>query len=260
MLTPKDFGLPFSKFRPYQLETALKIKAAFERGVKLVLLQAPTGIGKTLIAVLVAIMLELDMLYTSHTKALQAQFMKDFKELGAEELTGRRNYLCLKNPALFPRLTAELCTWKTPNCKSCELAKQGCEPNNDSHCPCKSDCPYEIQKRRTQRAPIGVLNTSYHLLETNFAGGFDDGEFTVLDEVCPDCGRVVTKEEQRKQKIEKAERILKEMFDPVDITHEVTMPLVKDWLESIECYMVEQGYRLPKWERPKWLRWKENAD
>lgn len=183
MLIPKDYGLPFDEFRPHQLETALRIAAAFQRGVKLVLLQAPTGIGKTLISVLVGIMLELNMLYTCHTKALQAQFMKDFKELGAEELTGRRNYPCLKNPALFPKLSAELCTWKSPNCKSCELAKQGCEPDREGRCSCKGDCPYEIQKRKTLRAPIGVLNTSYHLLETNFAGGFDDREFVTLDEI-----------------------------------------------------------------------------
>lgn len=183
MLTPADFGLPFGEFRPYQLETALRVKSAFERGVKLVLLQAPTGIGKTLISVLVAVMLEVNMLYTCHTKALQAQFMKDFKDLGAEELTGRRNYPCLKDPALFPKLSAELCSWTSPNCKVCELSKQGCEPDTDGRCSCKQDCLYEIQKRKTLRAPIGVLNTSYHLLETNFAGGFDDREFVTLDEV-----------------------------------------------------------------------------
>lgn len=184
MLTPVDFGITkFKAFRPHQLETALEVKAAFERGMKLVLVQAPTGIGKTLIAVLIAIMLEVDMVYTCHTKALQAQFMKDFEGLGAEELTGRRNYPCLKDPALFPRLTAELCTWKSPNCKPCGLSKQGCQPNSEGCCPCKSDCPYEIQKRKTLRAPIGVLNTSYHLLETNFVGGFDDREFVTLDEI-----------------------------------------------------------------------------
>lgn len=183
MLTPKDFGLPFNEFRPRQLETALMIKAAFERGAKLVLVQAPTGIGKTLLAVLAAVMLETNMLYTCQTKALQAQFMRDFESIGAEETMGRRNYPCLKSPALFPRLSAELCTWKSPNCKSCELDKQGCQPDPNGHCLCRSDCPYEVQKLKTQRAPISVLNTPYYLLETNFAGGFDDRELVVLDEV-----------------------------------------------------------------------------
>lgn len=80
------------------------------------------------------------------------------------------------------------------------------------------------------------------------------GELQLKDEVCPDCGCIVTKEEQRKQKVEKAERVLKEIFDPVAVTRKVTMPLVKSWLEAIECHMVEQGYHLPRWQRPEWLR------
>ena len=80
------------------------------------------------------------------------------------------------------------------------------------------------------------------------------GELQLKDEVCPDCGYVITKEEQREEKVEMAERILKEKFDPVAVTREVTMPLIKWCLESVECYMVEQGYRLPKWQRPKWLQ------
>lgn len=80
------------------------------------------------------------------------------------------------------------------------------------------------------------------------------GELQLKDEVCPHCGYILTEEEQWEETIEKAEKILKEKFDPVEITHEVTMPLVKNWLENIECKMVEEGYRLPKWGRPKWLR------
>lgn len=80
------------------------------------------------------------------------------------------------------------------------------------------------------------------------------GELRLKDEVCPACGHIVTREEQRKQKIEQARRILKEKFGPVEITREVTMPLVKDWLERVECQMIERGYRLPKWSRPPWLK------
>lgn len=183
MLTPRDYGLPFDEFRPHQLETGMKIVAAFQRGKKLVLVQAPTGVGKTLLAVLVAILLEVNMVYTCHTKDLQAQFMKDFGCLGAEELTGRRNYLCLKVPQLFPRLSAELCTSKSPNCKTCALSESGCRPDDKGHCPCITECPYQIQKERTQRAPIGVLNVPYYLREANFAGGFDGKDLVILDEV-----------------------------------------------------------------------------
>jgi|GEM_PF-5553341 len=89
---------------------------------------------------------------------------------------------------------------------------------------------------------------------------FAAGELQLKDEVCPDCGCIATKEEQREQKTEKAERILKELFDPVAVTREVTMPLVKSLLEATECQMVEQGYRLPEWERPQWLRVMEGKE
>ena len=181
MLTPKDFGLPFSEFRPHQLETALKVKAAFDRGKKFVLVQAPTGVGKTLIAVLVAAMFELQMRYTCHSKQLQAQFCRDFPD--AVELLGRNNYVCLKNPGLFPQLSAELCTYTFPHCKTCELAKQGCEPDAEGKCPCIIDCPYLVRKRLALNADIAVLNAAYLLRVVNYSGGFSPIPLLVLDEV-----------------------------------------------------------------------------
>lgn len=70
-----------------------------------------------------------------------------------------------------------------------------------------------------------------------------------LGEACLHCSKIAT----RAQKTAKAERLLKEKFDPVEVTREVTLPLLKDWLENIESYMVEHGYRVPKWHRPNWL-------
>lgn len=80
-----------------------------------------------------------------------------------------------------------------------------------------------------------------------------------LEDVAPECGYSITEEEAYKRTVEKAERFLKEKFDPVDITREITMPLVRWWLEAIERYVVEQGYRLPKWRRPAWLEMKEST-
>ena len=80
------------------------------------------------------------------------------------------------------------------------------------------------------------------------------GELHLEDEVCPDCGCTITREEVTEQKMAMAEKFLKERFGPLEVTREVTMPLVKGWLESIERYMVNQGYQLPKWERPEWLK------
>lgn len=49
------------------------------------------------------------------------------------------------------------------------------------------------------------------------------------------------------------EKRLKEKFDPLEIYSKVIMPLIKFDLEKYERLMVNEGYRLPKWDRPKWL-------
>jgi len=176
----KKFLSCFTQFRPHQLEIALRAKAAFDRGKKFVLIQAPTGIGKTLIAVLVAAMLELQLRYTCHSKQLQNQFCDDFPD--AVELLGRNNYICLKNPSLFPNLSAELCTSTSPYCKTCVLKDHGCEPDSEGKCPCRADCPYLIQKQLAISADVAVLNTPYLLHVLKFGGGFSPIPFLVLDE------------------------------------------------------------------------------
>ncbi len=47
---------------------------------------------------------------------------------------------------------------------------------------------------------------------------------------------------------------LKEKFDPLEIYSQVIMPLVKFDLEQIERFMVNDGYQLPRWQRPRWLK------
>ncbi|GAI88801.1 unnamed protein product, partial [marine sediment metagenome] len=67
-------------------------------------------------------------------------------------------------------------------------------------------------------------------------------------------GLPATRQEVIQDLYQLQEKRLIEKFDPLEIYPKVIMPLVKDWLESIERYMVEQCYRVPKWERPKLLK------
>lgn len=52
---------------------------------------------------------------------------------------------------------------------------------------------------------------------------------------------------------EDVKKRLRENIDPVDALDKVILPAVKEHLENLECYMVERGYRLPRWHRPEWL-------
>lgn len=66
-LSPEDLGLPqkFSDFRPAQVDALERISQSDK---KVILLQAPTGSGKTLIMAAMGKYLDTQVLYTCHTK------------------------------------------------------------------------------------------------------------------------------------------------------------------------------------------------
>ena len=111
---------------------------------KVVLLEAPTGSGKTLLMAALGKLLKSQVLYTCHTKGLQEQVLGDFPY--GVELKGRANYPCLKSPVL---LTANECTGK-------------------KDCPHKLACPYLVQKAMARASELAILNIPYFLAEANF--------------------------------------------------------------------------------------------
>lgn len=180
MLTPKDLGLPrkFKTWRPGQIET---IEAIISSDAKVYLLDAPTGIGKSIIGIGVHqrlgmkdnTMRVLDRMagrednrkrrtcvYVTRTKQLQDQILGEFPR--ARTIKGRNNFACLKQKDLFPDVTAEDCTH---------------DPENNP-CEYKSECPYFISKLAALAAPIAVLNTAYFLAEANGPGWFSALETT----------------------------------------------------------------------------------
>jgi len=179
--SPRELGLPakFTEFRPVQIEALEKILASPKRWI---LLQAPTGTGKTLIAAALQKLTRKPMLYTCVTKDLQDQFCKDFPY--AVELKGRDNY----KTAFYPKISCALCmkSKKSPRCKWC------CPPDCYWEAPCERgskdyeclrECPYEVQKARALAAPLAVLNTAIFLNEANYVGGFSGNKhWIVFDE------------------------------------------------------------------------------
>lgn len=123
-MKPSDLGLPpkFAKFNVNQKEAIL---AAVCSDKRFVVINAPTGVGKSLIAMGITQMLGRG-LYLTHTKPLQAQLMDDFAVMGMKELKGQNNYPCLH----FDDGTRK----KLPTCDDgpchakfdCELRDRGC--------------------------------------------------------------------------------------------------------------------------------------
>lgn len=161
--TPAALGIAgFDAFRPAQIAALERIAASEAR---VVMVQAPTGSGKPLIARAAGAVLGMHATYCSTTKQLQAQFCRDFPD--AVELRGRANYPTEKGP--FPAVTCDDCDWREG---------RGC-----SWCESRKTCPYRVQKEKAIEAPFAVLNTAYFLAEANSAGGFsDEDRLLVIDE------------------------------------------------------------------------------
>jgi ATP-dependent DNA helicase DinG len=182
----------FREFRPHQLAAVRDVMAAYGRGAEVVVLDAPTGAGKTMIAEAVRRLLKVRGIYVCTTKSLQDQFLAAYPY--AKLLKGRSNYPTeLRASDFHPaeyvgHVSCEDCTLAA--LKSCSL------------CLSKASCPYEIAKRTTLKAKVAVLNSAYYLAEANAVGKFsswekgvnaeDDGggayrrsefgDFTIVDE------------------------------------------------------------------------------
>ena len=143
-------------FRTHQEEAISYIVNSDKR---FVFLEAPTGSGKSLIAITSAI-LKSGVTYSVHSKVLQSQITSDFPE--ANSLFGRSNYPC----AAHNGLTCDECfhTKEAP----CDNKKQG--------------CVYEMEKRKVLSSRLRILNYDYLLSEANYVGKFSGSQFNVVDE------------------------------------------------------------------------------
>lgn len=124
-----------------------------------VMLSAPTGLGKSIIGMMAGNTLAPKVNYVCSDKALQDQLVKDFPE--AVVLKGRSNYEC----NLYPHLTADSCVEK------CESYEEGDIP-----------CNYYDQKQKLLAAKFRILNTYYLLFEMNYAGQLSKQDVIIIDE------------------------------------------------------------------------------
>jgi Rad3-related DNA helicase len=93
LISPRDIGLPakFSTWRPNQWEY---IELGATSNKRFVVHSAPTGAGKSIIAVAHAILTGGRSVYLTSTKGLQDQSSTDFSPCGMADLRGRQNYRC----------------------------------------------------------------------------------------------------------------------------------------------------------------------
>src|SRR5512132_3315290 len=85
---------PFSSIREKQKSVLVEMEAALKSGYKFIFLEAPTGFGKSPVAIALARYLGSSHICTA-TKDLQGQYCRDFPFI--REVKGKTNFLCIVN-------------------------------------------------------------------------------------------------------------------------------------------------------------------
>lgn len=141
----------------------MTIERARARNKRFVLLQLPTGTGKSALAIAAgkwAAAWGNGAYVLSPQKLLTAQYMRDFENCGLVELRGRSSYLCADFHS------------------DCE---QGAGKRGKDTSLCL-DCPYKKAKDYFVSQKLGVTNFDYFLAETLYSGQLPKRSLLILDE------------------------------------------------------------------------------
>lgn len=191
-ITKQDWEkyFPFSKIRPQQ-ENAINfaLNAYINEGKSAVLLELPTGIGKSATGITIARYMEahgtpirdsdgmpLSGTYVITTqKILQEQYVSDFGPQSGKGLIrtikSSSNYRCKfytdqscsESKRVLSKLGKQL--------KGTEFQKQ-----------CKDNCTYTLEKNDFIESPLSITNFSYFLAETTYSGKLTPRAMLVIDE------------------------------------------------------------------------------
>jgi Rad3-related DNA helicase len=154
-----DFFVP-ETYRPHQRETIEAIEAAFEQGYRYVIVDAPTGSGKSHISRAFSFQSNSAHILTIQ-KLLQDQYQNDFPDMFI--MKGRNAYTCNYSTSEEPLTCAE---------GPCQKKKRDL---------CK-DCPYLVAKATAQRSPVVVHNFDSFYYQCTFGGSFSARKLMVIDE------------------------------------------------------------------------------
>lgn len=159
------------EFRQAQQRAIIEIIKAIKAGKTDILVQAPTGTGKSLIALELAKIMHERKCWKSFVltseKLLQAQYERDCAEKydgrysNAASISGVDNYDCHINGEKF----------SLGHCKAMGLSNR-----QASDLPCAANCDYLQRWHAAQASPIAIFNYSYYLLQMNYVLAMKMGE------------------------------------------------------------------------------------
>ncbi|GAK55916.1 helicase c2 [Candidatus Vecturithrix granuli] len=192
--------LPYYEYRRGQVEMSQAVAEAFRRHQHLIV-EAGTGVGKTLAYLIPAIFSKVKTVVSTGTKNLQEQlFFKDIpylrkyvsNDFHAVYMKGRANYLCLKRLNLFrqqalfhdtdeAKIFQKIQKWTTTTKSGDRAELDGVPENygpwrevcctretcNSQQCECYGHCFLYKMKREAEEANLIIVN--HHLLFADLA-------------------------------------------------------------------------------------------
>ncbi len=195
---------PLSEFREGQYEAIEYAIKSYASGKRFVVIEAPTGSGKSVIGMTIAQFFDRSY-YLTIQKILQTQIMGDFDGvLNVIDLKGRTNYPCTyyqrnedKIRQRFSESKANQLLINPPDCNTgfcrAHLNNYKCsdcfpinstpeEPLPPAYVNSRSHCPYYRRVGETMSAKVALMNFSNFLFQTRMTERFGQRELLILDE------------------------------------------------------------------------------
>lgn len=169
MNTPAELDLPFDDWRPGQ---RLAIRRATTAKTPIVVIQSPTGSGKSTIATGILQHADQRGFILTATKGLEDQYSRIFDFLF--DVRGMSNYRCLAARNEFAKMFARV--------KSTVMCDSG-PCRNGYHCSLKeSGCSYFDAVRQAQSTQRGLTNYAYWLAMRRYGRGLGATDYLICDE------------------------------------------------------------------------------
>lgn len=254
---------PMDAVRQEQVQMLKGVADALDKGKKYVIIEAPTGCGKSPIAIALCRYFQSGYICTDQI-SLQNQYLRDFKKYVVQAI-GRSNFVCKqasmnKGPGEEIYCDRGECTLNNKfRCPGCPIVEKDLtlEANprfaavsasrgplfwKENASP-KNKCNYWLQKTRALNSEIVVNNYAYMLREGNFVGDFGKRNVLISDE-----GHNIEKHVMNFVTVSITEKTL-EAFDDVSFPYieddilgtrdqikhgqEKLMPLWIEWLKEV---------------------------
>lgn len=161
---------PAPSYRGYQEEALESIRSSFEEGNDIVLVQAPTGSGKSLLARAVAGCArevgEVTGAYYTTPQVSQLDDVADDDLLEKFQIVrGKGNYHCIH-----------------PDYDDYPVPQAPCERFSDFDCGHIHECPYFKHREEAQSSQIAAMTLAYFLEHSPPQGSFDARDVVIVDE------------------------------------------------------------------------------